>query len=113
MRIFSSQVGVWPTRCLSLLTDVMKTAVIVSVLATAAAYEPVIQIGPRPYYLANTLPNNSTIKSQLQSCSVTNFKKSDFAIGHRGATLMFPEESAESLTAGGHLGAGILECDGA
>jgi glycerophosphoryl diester phosphodiesterase len=36
---------------------------------------------------------------------------SDFAIGHRGACLQFPEHTASSYKAASLLGAGIVECD--
>jgi glycerophosphoryl diester phosphodiesterase len=39
------------------------------------------------------------------------YKKSNFAIGHRGAALMFPEHTASSYKAASVMGAGIIECD--
>lgn len=36
---------------------------------------------------------------------------SDFSIGHRGATLQFPEDTLESMKAAAIQGAGIIECD--
>lgn len=69
-----------------------------------------IQLGPRPYFLIEKLPAGP-LKSKLQSCSEGPFKKSEFSIGHRGATLQFPEHTRESYLAGARMGAGILECD--
>ena len=42
---------------------------------------------------------------------MTDFKTSDFSIGHRGATMMFPEHTESSMRAAGLMGAGIIECD--
>jgi glycerophosphoryl diester phosphodiesterase len=39
------------------------------------------------------------------------FSTSDFAIGHRGACLQFPEHTESSYDAASLLGAGIVECD--
>ena len=38
-------------------------------------------------------------------------KHSDFSIGHRGATLMFPEHTERSYRGAARMGAGIIECD--
>jgi glycerophosphoryl diester phosphodiesterase len=38
-------------------------------------------------------------------------KPSEFSIGHRGATLMFPEHTERSWRAAARMGAGIIECD--
>jgi len=68
-----------------------------------------VQIGPRPMYLADGLPDGD-LKSKLMACEGP-FAKSDFSIGHRGAPLMFPEHTVESNVAAARMGAGILECD--
>lgn len=78
-----------------------------SVIAAPALAD--IQIGPRPMYLADALPDGE-LKSKLQACEGP-FAKSDFSIGHRGAPLMFPEHTVESNMAAARMGAGILECD--
>lgn len=39
------------------------------------------------------------------------FQLSDFAIGHRGACLQFPEHTESSYDAASKMGAGIVECD--
>jgi glycerophosphoryl diester phosphodiesterase len=35
----------------------------------------------------------------------------DWSIGHRGASLHFPEHTKEGYTAAADMGAGIIECD--
>ena len=69
-----------------------------------------IQLGVRPYYLINKMAD-SPLKTELESCKVDYFKKSDFSIGHRGASLMFPEHTKESYMSAIKMGAGIVECD--
>ena len=39
------------------------------------------------------------------------FAISDFAVGHRGAPLQFPEHTAPSYAAASLMGAGLVECD--
>ncbi len=68
------------------------------------------QLGPRPYYLVNDM-DEGPLKDKLLSCSEMSMKPSRFSIGHRGAALQFPEETAQALQAGARMGAGILECD--
>jgi glycerophosphoryl diester phosphodiesterase len=69
-----------------------------------------VQVGPRPYYLVETM-EPGPLKKALQQCSEKPLKKTDFSIGHRGAALQFPEHTKESYEAGARMGAGILECD--
>jgi glycerophosphoryl diester phosphodiesterase len=69
-----------------------------------------IQLGPRPYFLVEDM-DDGPLKDKLASCSEGPFKKSDFSIGHRGATLQFPEHTKESYEAAARMGAGIIECD--
>lgn len=69
-----------------------------------------IQLGVRPYYLVNKMAD-SPLKTELESCKVDYFKKSDFSIGHRGSALMFPEHTRESYMSAMKMGAGIVECD--
>jgi glycerophosphoryl diester phosphodiesterase len=38
-------------------------------------------------------------------------KSHDFSIGHRGASLHFPEHTKEGYVAAADMGAGIIECD--
>ena len=69
-----------------------------------------IQLGPRPFYLVNDM-ENSALKRKLQQCASGPFYKTDFSIGHRGASLQFPEHTKESYEAAARMGAGIVECD--
>lgn len=70
-----------------------------------------VQLGPRPYYLAEDM-DDGALKDRLLQCSESPARPTNFSIGHRGGgTLQFPEETAESTRAGARMGAGILECD--
>jgi glycerophosphoryl diester phosphodiesterase len=70
-----------------------------------------IQLGDRPFFLVDDM-NDSALKQQLQACTKrSNFSRTDFSIGHRGAALQFPEHTKESYTAAARQGAGIVECD--
>lgn len=68
-----------------------------------------IQLGPRPHYLVDQMPDGS-LKDRLTACKGP-FRSTPFSIGHRGAALQFPEHSAESYRAAARMGAGIVECD--
>lgn len=72
----------------------------------------VITLGTRPYYLLDEMPN-SELKEKLEECArtTTNFARSDFSIGHRGACMLYPEHTIESYKASALQGAGIIECD--
>ncbi|MGH8490953.1 MAG: glycerophosphodiester phosphodiesterase family protein [Gammaproteobacteria bacterium] len=69
-----------------------------------------IQLGPRPFYLVKGM-DDSDLKTRLLQCQNGPFHRSDFSIGHRGATLQFPEHTKESYEAAARMGAGIVECD--
>jgi glycerophosphoryl diester phosphodiesterase len=70
-----------------------------------------IQLGDRPFFLVDDM-NDSPLKQQLQACTKrSNFSRTDFSIGHRGAAMQFPEHTKESYTAAARQGAGIVECD--
>ncbi|KAM3518589.1 hypothetical protein NHJ13051_008073 [Beauveria bassiana] len=70
-----------------------------------------VQLGPRPYYLVDSL-SPGPLKDKLASCTEMEMKSSTWSLGHRGGgTLLIPEESRESLMAGARMGAGIQECD--
>lgn len=71
-----------------------------------------VQLGPRPAYLVDQLPEGE-LKQQLSACveSKTSYQVSSLSIGHRGAPLMFPEHTRESYLAAARMGAGVLECD--
>lgn len=91
-------------------------------LAAAATLAPLLataapdaarsaQLGPRPFFLVNDMAD-SPLKTQLQSCSNRAvFTPRDWSIGHRGASLQFPEHTKESYEAAARMGAGIVECD--
>jgi glycerophosphoryl diester phosphodiesterase len=76
----------------------------------AFAQDDNIQLGPRPFFLIDKL-ESGPLKEKLESCKTGPFKRTDFSIGHRGATMQFPEHTEESYRAGARMGAGILECD--
>ena len=69
-----------------------------------------VQVGPRPYFLTNDM-DEGPLKDKLLSCREDSMRPSLFSIGHRGAALQFPEETAEAIEGGARMGAGILECD--
>lgn len=69
-----------------------------------------IQLGPRPFYLIDKMPEGS-LKTRLQSCENGPFSRTSFSIGHRGAPSQFPEHTRESYQAAARMGAGIIECD--
>jgi len=80
---------------------------------TQTAYKvPSVQLGPRPFFLVNDMPEGQ-LKRQLNACAkkTANYHASDFSIAHRGAPLQFPEHTRESYEAGARMGAGIIECD--
>ncbi len=79
-------------------------------LAADALAAPTVQLGPRPFYLVDSMADGP-LKTKLQSCQAGPFKASDFSIGHRGAPMQFPEHTRESYVAAARMGAGILECD--
>lgn len=85
-----------------------------SVLALAALTAPAladrIELGPRPAFLIDAMPE-SALKSKLAACSDVEPIRSTFSIGHRGAAMMFPEHTEQSYRAAARMGAGILECD--
>lgn len=68
------------------------------------------QVGVRPLFLVDQM-QDSELKSQLQQCRKGPFYRSDFSIGHRGASMQFPEHTKESYQAAIDSGAGVVECD--
>ncbi|EKD16146.1 uncharacterized protein L3040_009618 [Drepanopeziza brunnea f. sp. 'multigermtubi'] len=102
----------------------MRTSVLLSALAigiaSAAPTAPVapdsryekfaVQVGDRPYFLVDNM-DEGPLKSKLQSCKNQESRISKFAIGHRGAPLMYPEHTAQSYHAAARQGAGAIECD--
>ncbi|CAN5159124.1 glycerophosphodiester phosphodiesterase family protein [soil metagenome] len=70
-----------------------------------------VQLGPRPFFLVNDM-SDSPLKRKLQACTRrSQFSRTDFSIGHRGASLQFPEHTRQSYEAAARMGAGIVECD--
>jgi len=78
----------------------------------SAATSPVVQLGPRPYFLVDDM-QPGRLKDHLKACAAVKrtFEPRDFSIGHRGAAMQFPEHTRESYTAAARMGAGIVECD--
>ncbi|GAA0416489.1 glycerophosphodiester phosphodiesterase family protein [Cocleimonas flava] len=69
------------------------------------------QLGPRPFFLVDNMKDGD-LKKRLANCqSKSDFIRSDFSIGHRGAPMQFPEHTLESYKAAATMGAGIVECD--
>lgn len=99
------------TQRLLLLTGLLLSlGLLVSTSLLSQAAEPLLaELGPRPFYLVDSLPD-SELKQQLRQCKGP-FVASDFSIGHRGAPMMFPEHTAASYRAAAAMGAGIIECD--
>lgn len=91
-------------------------ALIVAVLALllpgpARAAEEAAQLGPRPFYLVDSL-KPGPLKDRLSACGVDRtYAPKHFSISHRGAPLMFPEHTREGVMAAYRMGAGIIECD--
>ncbi|MDX2366886.1 MAG: glycerophosphodiester phosphodiesterase family protein [Colwellia sp.] len=70
----------------------------------------VAKVGIRPLFLINEM-QESELKTKLTQCKDNTFYRSDFVIGHRGASMLFPEHTKESYQAAIDSGAGIVECD--
>ncbi len=96
---------------MTLIRTLSLTALATTLATGAIAAEGAsIQLGPRPAYLIDRMPEGP-LKDKLASCAAGPFRTSDFSIGHRGAPLQFPEHTVESNRAAARMGAGILECD--
>lgn len=90
-------------------------ATLLPMLAAASGPGPLprtAQLGPRPFFLVNDMAP-SALKTRLQACAAsrTDYTRREFAIGHRGAAMQFPEHTKESYEAAARTGAGIVECD--
>ncbi|UJF22655.1 glycerophosphodiester phosphodiesterase [Shewanella sp. OMA3-2] len=68
------------------------------------------QVGLRPLFLVDQM-QDSELKTQLAQCESGPFYRTDFSIGHRGASMQFPEHTKEAYQAAISSGAGIVECD--
>lgn len=97
------------------LQSLAATAALLALAAPALAQEtdtgqPAVSYGPRPLYLVDKLPEGE-LKDKLMSCAGQTPEPTEFSIGHRGASLMFPEHTKEGYVAAARQGAGIVECD--
>ncbi len=102
-------------RALSLALVVALVLLVTQGAAGAAASAPAaaptrIDVGPRPHYLIDLLPEGP-LKTRLQACQAQPVRRTLFSIAHRGAPLQFPEHTRESYLAAARMGAGIIECD--
>ena len=89
------------------------TLAVLALLTTAAAQaaEESAQLGPRPFYLVDSL-KPGPLKDRLAACGIDRtYVSKRFSISHRGAPLMFPEHTREGILAAHRMGAGIIECD--
>lgn len=77
---------------------------------TVPAVASEVELGPRPYYLIDQM-QDGPLKDKLASCRDMEMKPHPFSIGHRGASLMFPEHTVEAYRAAARMGASIMECD--
>lgn len=77
--------------------------------STAQAAETT-SYGPRPLFLVDDMETGE-LKEKLLQCRSQPARTTDFSIGHRGASLQFPEHTKESYLAAARMGAGIIECD--
>ena len=80
--------------------------------APSATIAPAAQLGPRPFFLVDDMAD-SPLKTALQACAANRnvYTRQDWAIGHRGASMQFPEHTREAYVAAARSGAGIVECD--
>jgi len=95
-----------------LLTASLAITVAATLLPAVQAAEPPVQLGPRPFYLVDQMPD-SPLRDTLAACAADTreYLPTEFSIGHRGAPLQFPEHTKESYEAAARMGAGIIECD--
>ncbi len=90
----------------------MRSLVLASLFVATVVHADSVQLGPRPFYLVDQLPDGP-LKRDLSDCAAErdSYDVTDFSIGHRGAPLQFPEHTEESYRAAARMGAGMLECD--
>lgn len=89
-----------------------RAALAAALLAPALGSAAPVQLGPRPFFLADDL-GAGPLRKALQQCAAntTSYRPAEFSIGHRGAAMQFPEHTRESYLAAARMGAGVLECD--
>mmetsp|Transcript_5805 Transcript_5805/g.14874 ORF Transcript_5805/g.14874 Transcript_5805/m.14874 type:complete len:419 (-) Transcript_5805:202-1458(-) len=83
------------------------------VLTLVVASARRVEVGARAGYLVDDM-EDSPLKERLTQCLEDDdleMDVTDFSIGHRGASLQFPEHTRESYSAAIRMGAGIVECD--
>tara|TARA_R110001599_G_scaffold42418_15_gene127758 strand:+ start:102 stop:1340 length:1239 start_codon:yes stop_codon:yes gene_type:complete len=97
------------SRCPALLIQIFFVIILIGFSNIALAIDGV-SLGPRPMFLIDDMEAGE-LKEKLQQCQAGPFSTSDFSIGHRGASLQFPEHTKESYLAAARMGAGIIECD--
>jgi glycerophosphoryl diester phosphodiesterase len=87
--------------------------VTVTTLTEEAPQAIKVSLGPRPFFLVDQLSRDHPLKEPLQKCAhdIVTYQATEFVIGHRGASLEFPEHTFRSHTAASRMGAGIVECD--
>lgn len=79
--------------------------------AAAQTGSSAAQIGPRPFYLVDTM-KDGLAKERLKACGPDRvYTARNFSISHRGAPLQFPEHTREGVLAAARMGAGVIECD--
>ena len=95
---------------------VMSAFVVATVVAAddprldGKSFGEAIELGSRPLLLVRGM-NDGDLRRRLLQCQDGPFERTQFAIGHRGAPLQFPEHTRESYLAAARQGAGIIECD--
>lgn len=77
----------------------------------ALAEGPAAQIGPRPFYLVDSM-KPGPLQDKLKTCGPDRpYTTRAFSISHRGAPMQFPEHTVEGVKAAARMGAGVIECD--
>ncbi|MFV0475383.1 MAG: glycerophosphodiester phosphodiesterase family protein, partial [Pikeienuella sp.] len=78
--------------------------------AAPAMAADIVETGVRPLYLIDRM-TDGPLKEKLTACMGQPVKRTAFSIGHRGASMQFPEHTVEANVAAARMGAGVLECD--
>ncbi|WP_407330320.1 glycerophosphodiester phosphodiesterase family protein [Enterovibrio sp. 27052020O] len=93
------------------MNNIIRLGVLFSIFAAGGVMAASgVTLGPRPAYLVADM-DEGALKEKLSSCLNKTPKTTAFSIGHRGASLQFPEHTKESYVAAAQMGAGIIECD--
>ncbi len=94
-------------------SELKRLALLVAALlpSSALADPNAAQIGPRPFYLVDTM-KPGPLQDRLRQCGTDRtYTTRSFSISHRGAPLQFPEHTREGVMAAARMGAGVIECD--